>query len=210
MTTSTAEIASPPTFPARPINGGNFLLSGPKLGTWQNEPKYNGWRSLVHIASGQMWNRHGARLSIGHEFTRALDALRVTLDAQAFEWADCEALERRHGIGRGCLIVLDVVPLPGFDVATYAERRGWLDAALPELALTPPADFPLLSIPPAIVAAEYTWRDLQTINRRLNPGGKPENDFYEGFVMKKKTAPYPIQLRSANAPCAGWVKHRWS
>ena len=59
-----------------------------------------------------MFNRHGKLLSISHEFKPALDMLRTILDAAAFKRADCEALERRHNVGRGTLIVLDVVPGP--------------------------------------------------------------------------------------------------
>jgi hypothetical protein len=220
-----------PTFPARPINGGSldtnrrlfdYILA---LALWFAEPKYNGWRALVHIATGQMWNRHGKRLSINGEFKAALDAMRATLDAEAFKWADVEALERRHGIGKGCLVVLDVVPEPDFAAATYQERREWLAGVLPMLPYTPnPEKFPLLSIPPLIGdickrlvgVSESTedlilegWRYLQGVNRVLNPSGKAANNFYEGIVMKKAGAPYPIQLRSENAECAAWVKHRW-
>ena len=91
----------PPTFPARPINGGPFHKARPKPGEWFYEPKYNGWRALVHIPTGTMFNRRGEPLTIAAEFADALDILRRTLDAEAFKWADCEALERRHNIGQG-------------------------------------------------------------------------------------------------------------
>ena len=98
------------TYPARPINGGPHEKARTKHGEWACEPKVNGWRALVHVASGEMWNRHGEKLSIASEFKPALSQLRATFDAQSFEWADCEALERRHDLGRGTLVVLDVVP----------------------------------------------------------------------------------------------------
>ena len=44
-------------------------------------------------------------------------------------WADCEALERRHNLGRGTLVVLDVVPETG--APSYEERRTMLEAILP-------------------------------------------------------------------------------
>jgi hypothetical protein len=220
-----------PTFPARPVNGGSldttrerfaYCLTG---SVWYAEPKYNGWRAMVHIETGAMFNRHGKRLSITGEFKAALDTMRVTLDAGAFKWADVEALERRHGIGKGCLIVLDVIPEPQYAAAMYQERRAWLGAVLPMLPYTPdPAHFPLLSIPPLIGdickrlvgVPESTedlilegWRYLQNVNRTLGGNARPASDFYEGIVMKKANAPYPIQLRSDNAECAAWVKHRW-
>ena len=39
---------TPPTYPARPVNGGAFPRALPKRGTWSYEPKLNGWRTLVH------------------------------------------------------------------------------------------------------------------------------------------------------------------
>jgi hypothetical protein len=103
-------VPTPPTYPARPIGGGKLELAPRKPGHWQAEPKYNGWRALVHCSSGTMWNRHGARLTIAREFESALEQLRL-LAPLGLEWADCEALERRHAIGRGTLVVLDwIVP----------------------------------------------------------------------------------------------------
>ena len=62
----------PPTYPARPINGGGLELAPPKPGQWRYEPKYNGWRALVHAPTGSMFNRYGQPLSIAAEFGRAL------------------------------------------------------------------------------------------------------------------------------------------
>jgi hypothetical protein len=70
-----------------------------------------------------MWNRHGQRLTIEREFEAALDQLRP-LAGSGLVWADCEALERRHQIGRGSLVVLDWIPESGSP--TYEERRGFL------------------------------------------------------------------------------------
>jgi hypothetical protein len=43
-------------------------------------------------------------------------------------WADCEALERRHDVGRGTLVALDVVPESG--TPTYEQRRAMLESLL--------------------------------------------------------------------------------
>jgi hypothetical protein len=53
----------PPTYPARPIDGGPFTAAPAKIEEWRAEPKYNGWRSLVHIPSGAMFNRQLEPLS---------------------------------------------------------------------------------------------------------------------------------------------------
>ena len=68
-------ILNPPTFPARPVNGGPLEKARPKSGVWNVEPKVNGWRTLVHVPTGTMWNRHGIRLSIAKEFKPALELL---------------------------------------------------------------------------------------------------------------------------------------
>ena len=61
------------------------------------------------------------------EFEAALDQLRPLAES-GLVWADCEALERRHQIGRGSLVVLDWIPESGSP--TYEERRTVL-AGLP-------------------------------------------------------------------------------
>jgi len=70
-----------------------------------------------------MCNRHGQRLTIEREFEAALGQLRSLADS-GLVWADCEALERRHQIGRGSLVVLDWIPESGSP--TYEERREFL------------------------------------------------------------------------------------
>jgi hypothetical protein len=107
------------TYPARPIQGGRLELAPPKRGVWYVEPKLNGWRALVHTPTRTMWNRHGVLLTIADCFRPALAAL--ALADRGLVWADCEALERRHNLGRGTFVVLDVVPESG--MPTYEQRR---------------------------------------------------------------------------------------
>ncbi len=35
------------------------------------------------------------------------------------------------------------------------------------------------------------------------------SDFFEGVVMKRGNAPYPVQLRSDTEECRAWAKHRF-
>lgn len=205
-----------PTYPARPVNGGPFPSAREKAGRWIYEPKYNGWRALVHVETGAMFNRKGERLSINGEFTEALAALREKLNAgrwyYCFKWVDVEALERRHGIGRGCLIVLDAIPERAFTKVPYSDRRLWLDDSIPTLNLNPPwvetdvaEGFPLLSTPPEIKGdLDDAWHELRNVNRRIL-----DCDFYEGFVAKRADSVYPVQLRGAEEAFPFWVKHRW-
>ncbi|MEY2411295.1 MAG: hypothetical protein QOF48_3965 [Verrucomicrobiota bacterium] len=195
----------PPTYPLRPINGGPLNKALPKSGDWSYEPKYNGWRTLVHVPTGAMFNRKCERLSIESEFAPALRLLRATLDAEAFEWVDCEALERRHGIGRGTLIVLDVIPHENkYD---YGQRRAWLTPGIlpflyPSCRPEDNALFQSARID-AKLADEY-WRLLPTYNVHFGCG------FFEGLVAKRTNSLYPKQLRSATEEYHLWMKHRWA
>jgi ATP-dependent DNA ligase len=63
------------TYPARPVNGGHLKHALRKVGDWSYEPKYNGWRAVVHVPTSTMWNRHGERLTIAREFAPALATL---------------------------------------------------------------------------------------------------------------------------------------
>lgn len=202
----TGIVPSPPTYPARPIGGGRLELAPKKPGVWHAEPKYNGWRALVHCPTGAMWNRHGGMLTIAHEFESALAQLRA-LSNQGLEWADCEALERRHTIGRGTLVVLDWV----VESAAYLERREFLSKLIEteRLSLGEWSTFPsgALVLPPSLRdegdAVHAFYNSLKERNRALGC------DFFEGVVMKRANAPYPIQLRSDSEESRVLVKHRF-
>ena len=88
----------------------------------------NGWRALIHTPTGTMWNRHGTLLTIADCSRPALATL-AKLTRRGFVWADCEALERRHNLGRGTLVVLDVIPESGTPI--YTARRALLESLLP-------------------------------------------------------------------------------
>lgn len=195
MTDSTP---TPPTYPARPVNGGPLPLAAEKHGEWSYEPKYNGWRALVHTPTGTMFNRKGERLTIEKEFTKAL----ALLQPMPFEWLDCEALERRHGIGRGTLIIIDYInPIKH----TYAERREVLEFHF-ETALMHPDNIPShgLLLPPNDCSPLTCWEEFQRLNRQVGC------EFYEGLVAKRNDSLYPSQLISPERECPYWMKHRWA
>jgi len=198
-------ITQPPTYPARPISGGPLVLGTILAGTWYYEPKYNGWRALVHVPSGTMWNRHNNPLTIQSEFTRALAKLKQT----PFEWLDCEALERRHNLGRGTLIVLDAPVLSASEDRpwTYERRRQHLEQYFLMLNTdTKPQELEIYippSLPLANVWAINWYEQLKQINQRWNA------EFYEGVVAKRAGSLYPLQTRSAKEEFPSWVKFRW-
>ena len=198
------------TFPARPVQGGRLDLAPPKRGLWYAEPKLNGWRALIHTPSGTMWNRHGALLSIADCFRPALAAL-AKLASRGLVWADCEALERRHNLGRGTLVVLDVIPESG--TPSYEQRRALLESLLPcdpifDGDASRPVPCGAVVLTPARRVDSHAdalafYQRLRAANRVLGC------DFFEGVVMKRADSIYPVQRRSATEEFRGWVKHRF-
>jgi hypothetical protein len=196
------------TYPARPLNGGSLERAMPKTGQWCYEPKYNGWRALVHAPTGTMFNRYGTRLSIAREFSTALTLLQkvhLVSSAGAVEWFDCEALERRHGLGRGTFMVFDYIQAG--NKPPYLERATKLAGVL---RVHPCAEIPepervyaVVSIPGTLDASEF-YRELWQLNRQWRC------TFYEGLVAKRADSLYPVQLRSPTLGFPGWVKHRWA
>jgi len=187
-----------PTYPARPLNGGALECARPKRGDWRAELKWNGWRALVHRPSGAMFNRQLERLSIELEFHHALAALRSLSTLP--DWIDCEALSRRHGIGKGTLILLDIIDGERWP---YVARRRVMQSAAIELkpGQRPASD--ALYIGPSYSDAELLWNEARDANSAFGC------DFYEGIVCKRADAPYPVQRINASRETADWIKHRW-
>ena len=198
------------TYPARPIQGGRLELTPPKRGLWYAEPKLNGWRALIHTPTGTMWNRQGSLLTIADCFRPALAAL-AKLATRGLVWADCEALERRHNLGRGTLVVLDVVPESG--TPCYEQRRAMLETIIPTDAVfsgdtARPVPCGAVVLTPSFRADVHAgalafYQHLRAANRALGC------DFFEGVVMKRADSIYPVQLRSATEEFRGWCKHRF-
>ena len=199
----------PITYPARPLSGGRFGLI-PKQPVYLWSAKLNGWRAPVHVPTGTLFNRQGEELSIAGEFAEALE----NLSRSSIEWLDCEALERRHNIGRGCLVILDAV-VPNLTAAERSwrlieetERLGW---PILGIADHPEENRVYLMKQTAMSDASRTgklvlsdwWGWMQRVNKEWGA------DFYEGFVAKRADSLYPIQLRNPESHCPYWTKHRF-
>jgi hypothetical protein len=202
-----------PTLPARPVNGGPLEKADRKFGDWRAEPKFNGWRALLHVASGVMWNRHGARLSIEGAFAESVELIRTEL-AQAEqlgafipEFLDLEGLARRHDHLRGTLIVLDA-PIPG----AYLERRAILARLFHPFDYATDFAGDMVRLVPSHEDAPALYADLQQLNALYCPEWKarPLNAFFEGIVMKRVDSEYPLQLRNPSAEFPRWMKHRFA
>jgi hypothetical protein len=204
---------APPTYAAYPTNGGPLFnaegkaVARPKVGAWWAEPKFNGWSLLCHVPSGRLFNGHElTRSTIEDKFTDAIELLRTLMPH--VDWLHVEGLNNRHDIGKGALVVLDLV-VPDL---TYDQRRDALEKPLLRL----PVDFTLLSEFPRVSLAPIiadnsaptlelaAWDYLKTVNRETGC------DFYEGMVAKKAGSFYPMQLRKPKDKCRQWVKHRWN
>ena len=137
---------------------------------------------------------------------RARDA--GNLASRGLVWADCEALERRHNLGRGTLVVLDLIPESGTPI--YTTRRAMLESLLPcdpifdgDTSHPVPCGAVVLTPARRVDDALAFYQRLREANRALGC------DFFEGVVMKRANAPYPVQLRSTTEEFRGWCKHRF-
>ena len=215
-----------PFYPARPKQGGALFpqlcekMYGQDNDDWLVQPKYNGWRAFLHAPTGTMWNRHGTKLSIAKEFTEAIwcinnrrqkiladgferleDHELVTLIGEEADWYDVEALERRHGIGQGSLIVLD---LP-MSVATQGQRAVALNEMFCGAPMVTCLNDTAYSAPSHLICeGPQLWLELQQANKNLGC------IFYEGVVTKRVASLYPKQNRSPSEETPDWIKHRFT
>ena len=157
-----------------------------------------------------MWNRHGTLLTIADCFRPALAAL-AKLAPRGLVCSDCEALERRHNLGRGTLVVLDAVHESG--TPSYEQRRAMLESLVPTNAVfagdtTRAVQINAVCLAPSLRIEEHAealafYQRLREANRVLSC------DFFQGVVMKRADSVYPVQLRSATEEYRGWCKHRF-
>lgn len=206
-----------PFFPARPVNGGPLEKARPKLGEWLYEPKFNGWRALIHVPTLTAFNRHGEILTIGAEFQVAMTELRAELAkaqnklilsashgrerliAQEVEWADTEALERRHNRGQGSLVLLD---LPMLDLPTVS--RGYVMREIFCPAIDHCAARNTVYSVPQYTDGPAAYAECKAANKMLGV------EFYEGVVAKRQYAEYPMNNRTGDQETPKWMKHRWA
>ena len=183
-------VTFPPTFPARPYRGQRWPSDD---SSYSVEPKYDGWRAIVHAPSGTMWNRHLEPLSIQGEFDQALElASRIGV-----EWLDVEALARRHAMAKGSLIILDVLD----DNLDYLHRR---DRMVKMARVLKWSEIPLSN--ELVVTPSEFGQNARSLYAELQAKA-PE--FFEGVVMKKNESVYPFQLRGASNETPSWRKHRF-
>ena len=101
--------------------------------------------------------------------------------------------------------MLDAIPDGAKCVAPYTDRRMCfeevLDGFLRPDRFAGDAVYLIPSFPASQAAELYPL--LQTLNKEARC------KFYEGVVLKRATALYPMQSLSATRETTDWVKHRW-
>jgi hypothetical protein len=207
----------PITYPARPRNGGPLDLaiaagmypvqmsSAGEPPSVYFQPKYNGWRALIHTPTGTVYNRHGVPMA--GEVVRELQGALRKLALLPFGWLDCEILERRHDIGRGSIIVLDWVQ-PDM---CYLTRRAFLEVIFGARDMVFVNAEPCIKSDEVYLTHHYRpedalllWSKMQEVNTRLGCV------FYEGVVSKLSASHYPIQRHMPDGEFPAWVKHRFT
>jgi len=199
----------PPTYPARPVNGGTWLPQSIARTNWSYTPKYNGWRVLINVKNGEAYSRNLVRSSIECDFSKAIEKICLEMSDirinGTFDWLDCEGLERRHGIGKGTLIVLDGIEADGPTFA-HSVRRRTLKALFETLPICMMPKEDAVYVPEAVHGddAPVAWQMLQDMNKEVGV------EFYEGLVSKKDDSKYPWQMRSPSEECPFWLKHKFT
>jgi ATP-dependent DNA ligase len=189
--------------PARPITGGDLLTSTmPLIGKWLNTAKYNGWRMVLQIDGYIAYNRHQEKLSIASEFRVALaklDAIKMRLNGFT-DWLDAEALERRHELARGTILIIDYIPRRG-DRTNHEDRIAKLrSAGIKEAPLDPrewEAD--------AVYLVRHNDDAKELYNQTISINRQIGVELYEGVVIKQANSQYPA---SSNRDFPMWIKFR--
>jgi hypothetical protein len=219
----------PPTYPARPVNGGPLpkalpKSNGPGGSPWYYEPKLNDWRGLLHRETGALFNRRLEPLSIAGQFANATEILSDAINDPALDWLDVMCLGRRIPLGKGSLVLLDAPLAPGDWTARQERLHQLVDAG----AAQPWAHEQFLPPENAVLSFAYRYEDeacqraqgatvidpdlfpaaawprLQAINKQIG------HTLFEGLVAKRTDSPYPRQLRNPELDFPFWVKHRWA
>ena len=217
---------NPPTYPARPMNGGSLEKARQKIhpDAWIYEPKINGWRVLIDVNNKLMWSRYNQPSSVEHKYAAVLDRLASVFTSGAQIWLDGEILGQRAScVGRGSLVVFDIIASsasPPLTVWSWDDRRILLDRTIGaprrklglaleaqgelwDINALPKQDTIYLLPRVGDEEAESFYEELKEANARLGV------ELYEGVVAKRVDKTYPIQLRSPAQETTDWIKHRW-
>jgi hypothetical protein len=193
----------PPSYPARPMDGGRQFPGEPLRGLWKYRPKFKGRRVLCHIPTMRTWNRELEEVGYMHPAFKKLQLL-VGMRWPECEWIDCEFIWGTTSVGKGAIIVLDYVVAE----TEWSIRQSTLQGIFEKNQLGPNLKLPekeqVYWCNPLIEnTVESAWEEMQEIN------DKAYTTFYEGLVGYDMEARYPIQLFSSKRMTQHWMKYRF-
>jgi hypothetical protein len=197
---------SPPTYPARPMNGGRLEKAEPlDVEEWRYRPKYNGRRVLLHLPTMRTWNR---QLEENNWTFPALKKLKEIIEMSdlwppVLEWLDLELLYGKTSVGKRSVIVLDYVSAN----EAWWDRMMNLNMVFCDHSLStharPKDDAVYFAQPLGKADTHAVWEELQGRNKELGV------TFYEGLVACEMESRYPIQLFSPKKETRHWIKYRF-
>ena len=162
--------------------------------------------AVVHIPTGTVFNRHGQLMSIGDEFSEAVDEL----SQSPFDWLVCEALSRRHPIGRGSLFIIDWMTPDMTMIQRHQSLRDWFP--IHEWKVLPAENRAYLieQFEDSDDGLKQRWDEMIAMNLWLSMDiVKDTCEFYEGFVATDKHSKYQFQLQSPDRTTTKIQKYRF-
>jgi hypothetical protein len=197
-------LPSPPTYPAKPSNGGRLELAEEKdPEEWRYRAKYNGRRVLLHLPTMRTWNKELEENNWVFPAFKKLQ-LQIGLRWPQFEWMDLELLYGKTSIFKRSIVVLDYVSNePWWDRMMHLQEVFAENSNRYFTELKDDQVFfarPFGKTPIDVIKA---WVDTQEFNKKLGC------TFFEGLVAYEMRAPYPVQLFSPTRKTHHWMKHRF-
>ncbi len=207
----------PPTYPARPMNGGRLEMAEPlDMEQWRYRPKYNGRRVLLHVPTGRTWNRQLEENSwVFPSFKKLRDIIEtqnndLTVHSDVWEactrmeWLDIELLYGKTSVAKRSLVVLDYIS----QNEIWWDRMVNLNAVFGEQMLLtngePMPDEVYFARPlTEMMEPQLVWEEMQEQNKAMGC------TFYEGLVAYDIRSKYPIQLFSPTRETRHWIKYRF-
>jgi hypothetical protein len=195
----------PPTYPARPIDGGKLDKAEPLDPVeWRFRPKFNGRRVLCHVPSLRTWTRELVENKWGKFPAFHQLQLLIGLRWPHFEWLDLELLHGKTRIAKRSIIVLDYIN----PTSTWGNRMSNLTdlfAGHHQLNILNHPNDDRIYLPQLIPvsAGMKSWKILQQANKDLGCR------FYEGLVAYNMHGAYPIQLFNPLKETGNWIKYRF-
>jgi hypothetical protein len=200
------KLPAPPSYPAKPMNGGKLEQAEPlDADEWRYRPKWNGRRCLVHMPTMRTWNRQLEENNWVFPAFKKLQEIIYNGDLwpPVLEWLDIELLYGKTSLSKRSIVVLDYISQNEVWIDRMANLRlaftGHVTDGLNPLR----SDSVEFALPIAKGQEHEAWDHMQLINKKLG------TTYYEGLVAYNMRALYPIQLFSPQKETRHWIKYRF-